>query len=301
MNNLAENEDAAYVFNEYNVNPRLTDPVLDQIFFGESTNNTIQHLSEDGTINFTYDMVSSVCGFHYILPMTCIRPYFIIYLTKYEKMNTALEGGFHSSGVYEINGPTLSGKTTLVNNIIDSNKDKKILFIDFLGTNLFIEYDEDLDQPKEDDHKHVTHVTNIHQLKDLIIYLQEMTIRYDIIILDSLSLILSKELKYGDYLIKQLAKTFNMLAKKRKACVIYTCCVRRFRDKIIVDDETGANYPIRTTDYIIPNKFLPIKKAEISLYPIYKDKKTKGYFARVITPYQNLNNNYINSFFELKE
>ena len=184
MNNLRENEDAEYVFKEYNVHPLRTDPVNDQILFGQSTNFTIQDLSEEGTINFTYDMVTSVCGFHYMLPMRCIRPYFLTYLTTYEKMNTALEGGFHSNGVYEINGPTLSGKTTLVNNIIDSNKKSKILFIDTLGTNLFIEYDEDLNQPKEEDHKHVTHVTDIRKLNDLIVYLNELKVHYDIIIID---------------------------------------------------------------------------------------------------------------------
>ena len=301
MNNLRENEDAEYVFKEYNVHPLRTDPVNDQILFGQSTNFTIQDLSEEGTINFTYDMVTSVCGFHYMLPMRCIRPYFLTYLTTYEKMNTALEGGFHSNGVYEINGPTLSGKTTLVNNIIDSNKKSKILFIDTLGTNLFIEYDEDLNQPKEEDHKHVTHVTDIRKLNDLIVYLNELKVHYDIIIIDSLSLIMSREMRYGDYLLKSLAKTFYTKSKKKKTCVIYTCCVRRIRDRIVVDYETGENYPIRTTDNIMPNKFRPIKKADISLYPIYKDKKTKGYFAWVNTPIKNLNNYNVNSFFELKE
>ena len=265
MNNLRENEDAEWVFKEYNVYPRLTDPVTDQVLFGQSTNNTIQNLSEEGTINFTYDMVTSVCGFHYMLPMRCIRPYFLTYLTTYEKMNTALEGGFHSNGVYEINGPTLSGKTTLVNNIIDCNTKNKILFIDFLGTNLFVEYDEKLNQPKEDGHKHVTHVTHLRQLKDLIVYLNELKVHYDIIIIDSLSMIMSREMRYADYLLKALAKTFYILSKKKKTCVIYTCCVRRFRDRVVVDYETGANYPIRTTDNIMPNKFHPIKEADISL------------------------------------
>ena len=81
MNNLRENEDAEYVFKEYNVHPLRTDPVNDQILFGQSTNFTIQDLSEEGTINFTYDMVTSVCGFHYMLPMPGIRRYVLTYLT----------------------------------------------------------------------------------------------------------------------------------------------------------------------------------------------------------------------------
>lgn len=87
-----------------------------------------------------------------------------------------MNNGFQQGKVYELCGPSLSGKTYFINNLINNNINKyklkkKILFID-TNSNLKINY-------QSKNNSNIIHINNCFDLKDLINLFSQPEIKYN--------------------------------------------------------------------------------------------------------------------------
>ena len=303
INSNFNSKNVSDLLKKFNLNEKTTNIINDQISFAMDA-SPIQNLSKKMSINFINELCDNLYG-KFCCSLTEQRASNKIYQTHCHELNQALGNGFHSGGIYEINGPSLSGKTTLINSIIEKNKrNSKILFIDLLGNNLFT-------TNSNKKYTNITHVTNIFLITDLINYLKkerDNPSSYGLILLDSITIILGKEMKCDEGIVLELVKVLNDLALKNQSCIIYTSIVRRYKESEMFDVKNKQIIHLKENDTLLPNQFLPVKSAEISLYPLLKGNNNnksnenvlnnKLIFAKVYSSY-NTANNYINTYFEL--
>ena len=150
----------------------------------------------------------------------------IYFKTEEPEVNQILEGGFKGGYVYEIIGPTGTGKTSLMNSLVKANiknKNIKIIYFSFLYDNV----DYDLEQYAFlNQVGNFTIVDHIRSFKELLLseYFKnegEKLKDYNIIIFDPISIILHKGLNLDFPLLDEFREIINSLTWKNKACVIF--------------------------------------------------------------------------------
>ena len=156
----------------------------------------------------------------------------IYFKTEEPEVNQILEGGFKGGYVYEIIGPTGTGKTSLMNSLVKANiknKKIKIIYFSFLYDNV----DYDLEQYAFlNQVGNFTIVDHIRSFKELLLseYFKNMGEKlkdYNIIIFDPISIILHKGLNLDFPLLDEFREIINSLTWKNKACVIFGLYARK--------------------------------------------------------------------------
>ena len=150
----------------------------------------------------------------------------IYFKTEEPEVNQILEGGFKGGYVYQIIGPTGTGKTSLMNSLVKANinnKNIKIIYFSFLYDNV----DYDLEQYAESNHDgNLTIVDYIRNFKELLLseYFKNMGEKlknYNIIIFDPLTIILHRGMNFDFLLMNEFSEIINNLTWKNKVCVIF--------------------------------------------------------------------------------
>ena len=208
------------------------------------------------------------------------------------ELNLTLEGGFYKGKLYQIIGPSLSGKTTLINSIISENinlDNIKILCFSFINENININ--------NFPNNKNINIISECLSINDIILYfsIHENEIeKYNLIIFDPLTAILSKDIKEDLNYVEEFNKILNNLIYKFKACVILTGMVKTLKVIKLEDIKNKQVYEVRDYDSFIPNNLL-FKEAQIVLYKIERKNFETKYYVKVNSPY--LYNG--NCFFEI--
>ena len=150
----------------------------------------------------------------------------IYFKTEEPEVNQILEGGFKGGYVYEIIGPTGTGKTSLMNSLVKANiknKKIKIIYFSFLYDNV----DYDLEQYAFlNQVGNFTIVDHIRSFKELLLseYFKNMGEKlknYNIIIFDPLTIILHRGMNFDFLLMNEFSEIINNLTWKNKGCVIF--------------------------------------------------------------------------------
>ena len=150
----------------------------------------------------------------------------IYFKAEEPEVNQILEGGFKGGYVYQIIGPTGTGKTSLMNSLVKANinnKNIKIIYFSFLYDNV----DYDLEQYAESNHDgNLTIVDHIRNFKELLLseYFKNMGEKlknYNIIIFDPLTIILHRGMNFDFLLMNEFSEIINNLTWKNKVCVIF--------------------------------------------------------------------------------
>ena len=208
------------------------------------------------------------------------------------ELNIILEGGFHKGKLYQILGPSLSGKTTLVNSIINEN-------INFDNVNIlcFSLINDNINIKNLQNYKNIKFITECLSINDVILYLsipENEIEKYNLIIFDPLTAILSKDIREDLNYVDDFNKILNKLIYNFKACVILTGMVKSLKVIKLEDIKNKQIYEVREYDSFIPNGIV-FKETKISLYKIERKKLETKYYVKVISPY--LYNG--NCFFEI--
>ena len=116
----------------------------------------------------------------------------IYYKTEEPEVNQILEGGFRSGYIYQLIGPTETGKTTLMNSVVKANinnKNIKIIYFSFLYDNIDYELEK---YSEKNPNSNFTIIDHIRSFRELLLseYFKnkgEKLKNYNIIIFDPLN------------------------------------------------------------------------------------------------------------------
>ena len=295
MKDLDVNKNTLIMLNKYDIysNEELLKNILE---FSDSSTFKYRNMSEKKSMNFNKDILTFLFPENDI-PISLFDTINIknFYLKSGDaELDVALEGGFQYGKIYEINGPSLSGKTTLINSIIRNNIFKifniKILFLSSIFGNL----ESDLINNKK-----IKYIDDFYTIKDIINILNNISDinAYNLIIIDSLSVVLSNDVKIENETLNEFLGILNKLAYNYNICIIYTALVKKLKNEILVDISDIKNpikFIVRIYKDILPIQ-KPLKIAKISLYKIEQKNISIKYYARIFS--NNLINR--NAFFEL--
>ena len=295
MKDLDVNKNTLIMLNKYDIysNEELLKNILE---FSDSSTFKYRNMSEKKSMKFNKDILTFLFPENYI-PISLFDTINIknFYLKSGDaELDVALEGGFQYGKIYEINGPSLSGKTTLINSIIRNNIYKifniKILFLSSIFGNL----ESDLINNKK-----IKYIDDFYTIKDIINILNNISDInvYNLIIIDSLSVVLSNDVKIENETLNEFLGILNKLAYNYNICIIYTALVKKLKNEILVDISDIKNpikFIVRIYKDILPIQ-KPLKIATISLYKIEQKNINTKYYARIFS--NNLINR--NAFFEL--
>ena len=280
MKDLDVNKNTLIMLNKYDIysNEELLKNILE---FSDSSTFKYRNMSEKKSMNFNKDILTFLFPENDI-PISLFDTINIknFYLKSGDaELDVALEGGFQYGKIYEINGPSLSGKTTLINSIIRNNIYKifniKILFLK------------------------IKYIDDFYTIKDIINILNNISDinAYNLIIIDSLSVVLSNDVKIENETLNEFLGILNKLAYNYNICIIYTALVKKLKNEILVDISDIKNpikFIVRIYKDILPIQ-KPLKIATISLYKNEQKNISIKYYARIFS--NNLINR--NAFFEL--
>ena len=295
MKDLDVNKNTLIMLNKYDIysNEELLKNILE---FSDSSIFKYRNMSEKKSMNFNKDILTFLFPENDI-PISLFDTINIknFYLKSGDaELDVALEGGFQYGKIYEINGPSLSGKTTLINSIIRNNIFKifniKILFFSSIFGNL----ESDLINNKK-----IKYIDDFYTIKDIINIINNISDinSYNLIIIDSLSVVLSNDVKIENETLNEFLGILNKLAYNYNICIIYTALVKKLKNEILVDISDIKNpikFIVRIYKDILPIQ-KPLKIATISLYKIEQKNISIKYYARIFS--NNLINR--NAFFEL--
>lgn len=161
----------------------------------------------------------------------CLRSE-IYYKTEDPEVNQILQGGFKAGYVYQLIGPTETGKTTLMNSVVKANidnKDIKMIYFSFLYDNV----DYDLEEYAESNqNSNFTIVDHIRSFKELLLseYFKnrgEKLRSYNIIIFDPLTIILHRGISLDFSLLTDFDQIINDLSWKNNICIIFGIYARK--------------------------------------------------------------------------
>ena len=131
----------------------------------------------------------------------------IYYKTEEPEVNQILEGGFRSGYIYQLIGPTETGKTTLMNSVVKANinnKNIKIIYFSFLYYNIDYELEKHSDKNSNSN--------------------------FTIIIFDPFTIILHQRINLELTLISDFDEIINELSWKNNICVIFGIYARKLND-----------------------------------------------------------------------
>jgi archaellum biogenesis ATPase FlaH len=156
----------------------------------------------------------------------------IFYKTEEPEVNQILEGGFKGGHVYNLMGPTATGKTSLMNSVVRANinnKEIKMIYFSFLYDNI----DYDLEQYVETNpNSNLTIVENIRSFRELLLsdYFKnrgEKLKNYNIIIFDPFTIIVHRGISLDFNLLADFDDIMNDLAWRNNICVILGIYARK--------------------------------------------------------------------------
>lgn len=270
-NSLQPNHIFTYIFSNVNPFPKIHPKLIYSYITQESNKMFDSKLSPLSDIDAYHDNQIS------LIPVD-------------EKLKEVLHGGFYLGNSYEIKGPSLSGKTLLINTLLYSNVNrlKKCLFFDFIGTSLW----------KIDWENKIEHINNLYTITEVLHTIKKIPKgKYDVVVFDPITIILANELEINSEVIKLFTNEINILLYKKNTTVIYTSSIRRLQQNECFDENTKTSWLERDYQSLTPLLFLPINKTEICLYRKSNNEKQLFFvgnlYARVIGA------NSENDYFEL--
>ena len=223
----------------------------------------------------------------------------IIHKTENPEVNQVLEGGFKGGYIYKIIGTTLTGKTSLVNSLVQANlykKNIKILFFSFIYDNI----DSDILENIESNENTTLEIEEeIHSFEQLLLsdYFKnkgEKLKKYNIVIFDPFTIILTKYMERDNSILSIFMDILNTLAWRNKICFIFTIYAKKLgntfwyyeNDKKEVERLILRNYEIWDALPQIPNLI------NIYLYKMQKYQVVK-YYMKVCSSCLNRTKNMI--------
>lgn len=177
-------------------------------------------------------------------------------------INNFLSGGFQRGKIYELQGPSLSGKSHFLKSLIENNMNinsnnimnnniPKILFIDTnssFSIEKFEKTESNKNIPKNLEtpslitiNYNIKHIDHIFDFMELYHYLYSLYTKSQLhevafIFIDSLSLIANKlNLSKDDELIKEFNNLILSIVEKYTIGIIYTSSSYKTRDKVLYD------------------------------------------------------------------
>ena len=159
----------------------------------------------------------------------------IYYKTEEPEVNQILEGGFRSGYIYQLIGPTETGKTTLMNSVVKANinnKNIKIIYFSFLYDNIDCELEK---YSEKNPNSNFTIIDHIRSFRELLLseYFKnkgEKLKNYNIIIFDPFTIILHRGINLELTLISDFDEIINELSWKNNICVIFGIYARKLND-----------------------------------------------------------------------
>ena len=221
----------------------------------------------------------------------------IFYKTEEPEVNQILEGGFKAGQVYEIIGPTETGKTTLMNSVVKANinnKDIKMIYFSFLYDNVDYELEKYVELNPNANLTLVDHIRNFRELL-LSEYFKnqgEKLRNYNIIIFDPFTILLHKGINIDFHLLVDFYQIINDLTWKNNICVIFGIYARKLsntfwyyeNDQKQIDRLILRNYENVHLYQHFPNYI------QIYLFKMQKHKVLKYYMKVVSSKYSKTSN-----------
>ena len=224
----------------------------------------------------------------------------IYYKTEEPEVNQILEGGFRGGYVYQLIGPTETGKTSLINSVVRANlnnKEIKILYFSFLYDNI----DSDIEHYLETNpNSNLTIVENIRSFRELLLsgYFKnrgEKLNNYNIILFDPLTIILHRGISLDFNLISCFDDILNDLSWKNNICIIMGIYARKLNNTFWYnenDQKQVERLILRNYENINLFQHFP-NCVKIYLYKMQKHKVLK-YYMKVTSS----NNTKISNFID---
>ena len=224
----------------------------------------------------------------------------IYYKTEEPEVNQILEGGFRGGYVYQLIGPTETGKTSLINSVVRANlnnKEIKILYFSFLYDNI----DSDIEHYLETNpNSNLTIVENIRSFRELLLsgYFKnrgEKLKNYNIILFDPLTIILHRGISLDFNLISCFDDILNDLSWKNNICIIMGIYARKLNNTFWYnenDQKQVERLILRNYENINLFQHFP-NCVKIYLYKMQKHKVLK-YYMKVTSS----NNTKISNFID---
>ena len=224
----------------------------------------------------------------------------IYYKTEEPEVNQILEGGFRGGYVYQLIGPTETGKTSLINSVVRANlnnKEIKILYFSFLYDNI----DSDIEHYLETNpNSNLTIVENIRSFRELLLsgYFKnrgEKLKNYNIIIFDPLTIILHRGISLDFNLISCFDDILNDLSWRNNICIIMGIYARKLNNTFWYnenDQKQVERLILRNYENINLFQHFP-NCVKIYLYKMQKHKVLK-YYMKVTSS----NNTKISNFID---
>ena len=224
----------------------------------------------------------------------------IYYKTEEPEVNQILEGGFRGGYVYQLIGPTETGKTSLINSVVRANlnnKEIKILYFSFLYDNI----DSDIEHYLETNpNSNLTIVENIRSFRELLLngYFKnqgEKLKNYNIIIFDPLTIILHRGISLDFNLISCFDDILNDLSWRNNICIIMGIYARKLNNTFWYnenDQKQVERLILRNYENINLFQHFP-NCVKIYLYKMQKHKVLK-YYIKVTSS----NNTKISNFID---
>ena len=224
----------------------------------------------------------------------------IYYKTEEPEVNQILEGGFRGGYVYQLIGPTETGKTSLINSVVRANlnnKEIKIIYFSFLYDNI----DSDIEHYLETNpNSNLTIVENIRSFRELLLsgYFKnrgEKLKNYNIIIFDPLTIILHRGISLDFNLISCFDDILNDLSWRNNICIIMGIYARKLNNTFWYnenDQKQVERLILRNYENINLFQHFP-NCVKIYLYKMQKHKVLK-YYMKVTSS----NNTKISNFID---
>ena len=224
----------------------------------------------------------------------------IYYKTEEPEVNQILEGGFRGGYVYQLIGPSETGKTSLINSVVRANlnnKEIKILYFSFLYDNI----DSDIEHYLETNpNSNLTIVENIRSFRELLLsgYFKnrgEKLKNYNIILFDPLTIILHRGISLDFNLISCFDDILNDLSWRNNICIIMGIYARKLNNTFWYnenDQKQVERLILRNYENINLFQHFP-NCVKIYLYKMQKHKVLK-YYMKVTSS----NNTKISNFID---
>ncbi len=221
----------------------------------------------------------------------------IYYKTEEPEVNQILEGGFRNGYIYQLIGPTETGKTTLINSLVKANinnKEIKIIYFSFLYDNIDYELVKYIES---NPNSNLTIVEHIRTFRELLLSAYftnrgEKLRQYNIIIFDPFTIISHRGMNIEYNLLSDFDEIIKDLSWKNNICVVFGLYIRKLintfwyyeNDQMQVDKLILRNYEYTHLFQHFPNC------VTIYLYKMQKHKVLKYYMKVVSSNYSKTSN-----------
>ena len=221
------------------------------------------------------------------------------YKTEEPEVNQILGGGFKGGYIYQLIGPTETGKTTLLNSVVKANinnKNIKIIYFSFLYDNIDYELEK---QSESNPNSNFTIVDHIRSFRELLLsdYFKnkaEKLKNYNIIIFDPFTIIEHRGMNFDYSLLADFDEIINDLSWRNNICVIFAIYARKLSNTFWYyenDQQQIERLILRNYENIQLFQHFP-NCVKIYLYKMQKHKVLK-YYMKVISSNYSKSSNFI--------